>query len=180
MSSSKNDAEKTCCRESLMIGQSLCCPIRFLLYSFGAILWRRRFAFIFYLIIFSAHQNWDASAIVSVSLQRDKNTLKVHTLAWDFRLLFSFIKSTVSYCNSHPRSFSHINLNLPRYSNLKIILCIIRIRGKNFLGKLGQKNWLLIFGLRSSCTEVCICPFLSYLPTGWRRYIPVPSSHTCL
>jgi hypothetical protein len=49
---------------------------------------------------------------------------------------------------SDPEFFFNINLNLPRYSNLKVIMCIIRICGKKFLSSSSKiiNYFLWVFG----------------------------------
>ncbi len=57
--------------------------------------------------------------------------LKVH-LHEIFDIHFFSSKASFWSPDQDPKLFSNINSNSPRYSNLKVILRIIRIRGKTF------------------------------------------------
>jgi hypothetical protein len=91
---------------------------------------------------------------VSASLRLRTKRLLNGTLVWDFRHSYFFIKSKFLVPWFQPRLFSNINLNLPRYSILKIIARIIRIPGKKFFCQARAKhNRLFLVGLWSNCTH---------------------------
>jgi hypothetical protein len=80
-------------------------------------------------------------------------SLKVH-LHEIFNICFFSISKASSWSrDSYPRLFWKINLNSPRYSNLKLILRIIGRCGKTFFCQARPKNQLFLVGHWSSRTH---------------------------
>ncbi len=72
--------------------------------------------------------------------------------------------------DSDPKFFSNINSNSQRYSNLKAVLHIIRIRRANVLVMLDQyKKWLLLNFRYKSLPSIHLlknCPFIKL----WKKF----------
>ncbi len=67
-----------------------------------------------------------------------------------FDFTFNSSKALLWSPDSCPKLFSYMNLILPRYSNSKIILHIIRTHGNNFFVKIEQNSNVFLVSLRAS------------------------------